>query len=245
MCGGNHDCKCNQTLLQKVISQDFNPSRSCCVLDEANISQLKSTNNELKTLINRLDCLTCAVEDSLRFNRSHINVEQSTAACTCIECIPLLPPTKRACCSDCARSTRSTCTCVEIEADNICNVCHVYKTTNNRQNDYSFSWTVCDECERILRLSREKKFREEKKCDNTIYPAVRYPSGRQHFCSSCEKCVSELRERRRSRSRSRGRTRSPAPSRVSVDDLPRPQWNGGPYKQYYGWKDWKLNHNKK
>lgn len=125
-----------------------------------------------------------------------------------------------------------------------CNVCRTVRERNTTQR-YEYDVCLCDDCERMLRISRILDEEARLKKDYNIYPLDKYPSGSRHFCDKCEKCVDEM-KRRRSRSRSRccrSRSQSRSSSRLSISRSrrctpePRPIWNGGPYKTSYLWRD--------
>jgi hypothetical protein len=230
-------CRCSTKTIIKY-KDGFEPDCDGCLNEEINVLRLKSTNKELKSLINRLDNLSDSVEHSLvSHRRPHLNVSQTIATNSC-------------CCSsdDDELPISSSSLVCHYSISNECNICRVRRQTNNRQLA-TYEWTVCSDCDRMLRLSNEL---EKIKLDSTIYPITKYPSGRHHFCSSCENCIEEAKEHRRiqRRSRSRSKSRSDSPrfiTRVNLNesDLPRPVWNGGPYKSYYGWTNWKLKEAKK
>lgn len=174
----------------------------CCLNDDLNLVRLKNTNNELKSLINRIDQLSNSVETSLHTHRSK-------TACNCHD------------------------------ACNLCRTCR----EKNQKHSYVYNLTICDDCERMVRLNAElekKKFRY----DTNIYPLEKYPCGKQFYCDKCDKCVDAI-IRRRSRSRSRSRNSSPCVTSRTVTPEPRPSWNGGPWVSYYPMTQLKLEDLKK
>lgn len=226
-------CTTRQTIVKCNCYTPAPPSPcSCCLSDELNLVKLKNTNHELKALIGRLDNLTTSVGSSLT-HRCHPTVETCTRCYSVPTCCST-PPSPPACVCVSCTTTKSGCS--------ECTVCSVSKVAPLPK----IEWTVCDECERMLYIAKQLE-----KTDPTIYPTVRYPSGRHRFCSKCDRCWDdvffkrvEVRSRSRSRSKSRHASRSSSPYLAVDGDLPKPLWNGGPYKSYYGWTEWKLKHKK-
>lgn len=195
-------CCCNDHKREVVKKVESNECL-CCYADELNLKKLKSTNQELKDLIGRLDKLSDSVGSSYKAKKCH-----------------------------------NVCNCEKIYYDE-CNLCRSCKETITKQ--YQYDLVICDDCERMIRLSKELETKKSKK-DPKIYPLTKYPSGKEFRCNKCEKCVHEMRSRSRSRSRSRrsySRSISPDSSRGAT-----PIWNGGPWTSYYPWTNWKLKESK-
>ncbi|CAF0784648.1 unnamed protein product [Brachionus calyciflorus] len=118
-----------------------------------------------------------------------------------------------------------------------CNLCRSCKNKNNT-NHYHYNLTVCDDCERMVRLSSELERMKVIQVDSNIYPLEKYHSGKRYYCDKCDKCDDDLRRRR---SRSRSRNASPFRESRVVTPEPRPLWNAGPWVSYYPMTKLKLS----
>ena len=67
-----------------------------------------------------------------------------------------------------------------------CSICKNKKEHQNKTH-YKFDLIICNDCDRMMQLSREIK---EIKKDKNIYPLSKYPSGKLRKCSKCEICLS-------------------------------------------------------
>jgi hypothetical protein len=243
MCGEARNCGC-QSSSSRCDCDECDDHEAASQIDELNIARLQNTNHELKSLIHRLDNLSESVDHSIRGHRGHHPYGQ----CTTRRVHRRVSATRdvRPCsCSDCGQAP---VTYISVPQ---CTVCHIRKAAVNSKH-VAYDYSVCEECDRMTRLAQVERARIE----TSLLPTLKYEVTGHRFCDDCDACLQERlerRERARSRSRarmrylsrSRSRGRSSSEEESPPDDLPRPAWNGGPYKQYYDNTEWKLKHQKK
>jgi hypothetical protein len=204
-------CEHTQTRVECCSSQ-------CTCLNEKYLAKLKSSNQELKGLIRKLDNLT----DSM---------QETTSAASCNNTREIVVTEHRYdYCDSCRHSSRQ-----KPKSD-------LYTTTAVKCD-----YVVCEKCDQMLRLSEleRSRSRSRERSRRRSHSRETCTLCRPDLKQTCSLCKREEASRSRSRSRSRSisrtryrysRSRSP-----SLDSLQRPMWNSGPYvASYYGWRDFKL-----
>jgi hypothetical protein len=195
---------------------------SCC--DELNLSKLKNTNHELKTLINKLDDLSVSVESSIMSHSAKNHHHNTNASFS-----------RWPRCNICEEFEEVNVTRYEYDQV-ICKKCENMLRLS-KLLDEEPKWKKVDP--NIYPLDKyphgSKYYRTRCVECSDDHQRKRSHSSRKSRSRPCD-CMRSRSTSRRSHS-SRGRSGSR--SRARTPEI-RPNWNGGPYTSSYLWRQWKL-----
>ena len=196
----------------------------CCSCDEESVARLKSTNDELKHLINKLDDLSVSVESNMLSQKARKPRRNSTSfskwpRCNICDEIEEVHVTRfeydQVICKKCERMIRLSKMIDEEIALKKRTDPNIYPLDKYPYGSKYFR-SKCEDCssEGLRRKSRSAR-RSRSRCG----------------CSRSRSSSLSLRSTSPYLRRSKSRNRTPEQ---------RPNWNGGPYTSSYMWRQWKL-----